>query len=87
MLDACGVEHDIRAMRHGYVQSSRLDCDGISNYRRKELQLLAELSDDEESRSSASGVGQEDFLDRDMSDQEIDLAERQMAEEGPEHDS
>ena len=86
MLDACGVEHVIRAMRHGYVQCSRLGCNEVSNYRRKELRLLAGLSDDEESRSSASEGGQEDFLDRDMSDQEMDLAEREMAEEGPDHD-
>ena len=45
MLDACGVEHVmISAMRHGYVQYSRLGCNEISNYRRKELQLLTELA-------------------------------------------
>ena len=32
-------------------------------------------------------MGQEDFLDRDMSDQEMNLAERMMEAEEPDHDS
>ena len=83
VLDACGVEHVIRAMRHGYVQCSRIGCDKISNYRRKELQLLTEPSDDKESRSSTSEMGQKDFLDRDVADQEMDLEQRVMGADGP----
>ena len=81
------MEHVINAMRHGYVQCSRIGCDEISNYRRKELQLLTELPDDEESRSSISEMGQEDLLDRDMSDQEVDLEESLMEATEIDHDS
>ena len=81
------MEHVINAMRHGYVQCSRIGCDEISNYRRKELQLLTELPDDEESRSSISEMGQEDLLGRDMSDQEVDLEGRVMEAEEPDHES
>ena len=86
MLGARGVEHVIKTMQHGYVQCSRPGCTGRSNYRRRELHLLLEASDDEESRSSASERGQEDLLDEDSSDREIDLAEEEMAEEEPDRD-
>ena len=82
MLNACGVEHIIRVMRHGYVQCSRPDCTEISNYRRKELRLLAELPSGEESQSTASEMGHRDLQDEDVSDQEVDLAEGELAEEG-----
>ena len=55
VLNACGVEHIIRAMRHGYVQCSRPDCTEISNYRRKELRLRAELSSDQ-ARHAICGI-------------------------------
>ena len=85
-LDARGVEHVIKTMQHGYVQCSQPGCAGLSKYRRREIQLLLEASDDEESRSSASERGQDNLLDRDASDREIDLAEEEMAEEGPDQD-
>ena len=86
MLDACGVEYVIRAMQNGYVQCSRLGCVEIGNYRCKELQVLAEASDDEESQPLTSEMGQEDLLDRDMSGQVMDLAEKEIAEEEPDQD-
>ena len=86
MLDARGVEHVIKTMQHGYVQCSRPGCAELSNYRRRELQLLLEASDDEESRSSTSERGQEDLLGEGASDQEIDSAEGEMAEEEPDQD-
>ena len=52
MLDACGVEHVIMTMQHGYVQCSRPGYAGLRNYRRRELQLLLGASDDEEGQSS-----------------------------------
>ena len=57
VLDARGVEHVIETMQHGYVQCSQLGYAGLRNYHRRELQLLLGASDDEESRSSASGRG------------------------------
>ena len=83
MLGACGVEHVIGTMQHGYVQCSRPGCAGLRNYRRRELQLLLGASDDEESRSLASERGPGDPLSDEVSDQEIDLAEERMAGEGP----
>ena len=87
VLDACGVEHAIQAMQHGYVQCSRPGYTGLRNYRRKELQLLLGASDDEESRSSASGKDGEDPLSDGASDQEGSLADERMAGEGPYQDS
>ena len=46
VLDACGVEHVIRAMQHGYVQCSQPGRSELRNYRRKELQLLLEVPDE-----------------------------------------
>ena len=60
MLDACGVEHVIETMQHGYVQCSRSGCARLRNYRRKELQLLLGASDDEESWSLTSERDPED---------------------------
>ena len=67
------------------MQCSQPGCAEISNYR-KELQLLTGASDDKESRSSTSERGQEDLLGKDAFDQEIDLAEGEMAEEEPDQD-
>ena len=86
MLDARGAEHVIRTIRRGYVQCSRLGSAELSNYRCKELQLLVGVSDDEESQPSTSEMGQEILLGKDMSGQEIDLVEREMAEEEPDQD-
>ena len=86
MLDAHGVEHVIETMQHRYVQCSWPGCAGLSNYRRRELQLLLEASDDEKSQSSASERGQEDLLSADASDREINLVEEEMAEEEPDRD-
>ena len=54
VLDACGVEHVIRAMQHGYVQCSQPGRSELRNYRRKELQLLLEVLDEGSNHSSAS---------------------------------
>ena len=54
VLDACGVEHVIRATQHGYVQCSRPGRSELRNYRRKELQLLLEVPDEGSNHSSAS---------------------------------
>ena len=86
MLDACGVEHIIEAMQHGYVQCSRPGCAGLRNYSRRELQLLVGASDDDEGRSSMSERSQEDPLSDEASDQEVSLAEGEMAEKGPGQD-
>ena len=83
VLDACGLEHVIATMQHGYVQCSRPGCAGLRNYRRKELQLLLGASDDEESRSSTSERGQEDRWSDGVSDQGNDLAEEELAEKEP----
>ena len=83
MVNACGVEHIIRAMRHGYVQFSRPDCTEVSHYRRKELRLIAELSSNEGSQSAASEMEHQDLFDEEDSDQEVDLVERDLAGEGP----
>ena len=40
VLDACGVEHVIQAMQHGYVQCSRPGCSDLRNYRRRELGVM-----------------------------------------------
>ena len=86
VLDAQRVEHVIETMQHRYVQCSQPGCTETSNYCRRELQLLTEASDDEESQSSASERGQEDLLDEDGSDQGIDLTEGEIAEGGPDQD-
>ena len=83
MLDANGVEHTIQAMQHGYVQCSRPGEAGCRNYRRRELQLLLDGSDGEESRSSASGKDDEGSSSDNASDQEGDLEDAGMAAEGP----
>ena len=83
VLDACGVEHTIQAMQHGYVQCSRPGHSGLRNYRRKELQLLLEASDDEESRSSASEKDGEDLLSDGASDQGDSWEDEGMAREEP----
>ena len=70
VLDACGVEHVIRAMQHGYVQCSRPGQSELRNYRRKELQLLLEASDGEGSQSPTSGEGGGDPPDSGTSDQD-----------------
>ena len=87
VLDASGMEHTIQAMQHGYVQCSRPGEAGCRNYCRKELQLLLEASDDEESRSSTSGRSGEDPLSDGASDREDGLGNEGMAEEGPYQDS
>ena len=79
--------HAIQAMQHGHVQCSRPGYAGLRNYRRKELQLLLGASDDEESRSLTSERGQEDPLSDEVSDQEINLAEEEIAEKEPDQDS
>ena len=84
MLDACGVEHIIETMQHGYMQCSRPGYAGFRNYRRRELQLLLGASDDEESRSSTSERNQEDLLSDEVSDQEINL---EGDERDPDQDS
>ena len=78
-LDACGVEHIIETMQHGYVQCSQPGCAGLRNYCRRELQLLLGASDNEESQSSTSERGPEDPLSDGVSDQGSDLAEEEMA--------
>ena len=60
VLDACGVEHVIRAMQHGYVQCSRPGCSDLRNYRRRELQLLMAASDSASGHSSTSEEEDED---------------------------
>ena len=87
MLDACGVEHVIGTMQHGYVQCSQPGYTGLRNYRRRELQLLLGASDEEESQASTSEQDPEDPLSDRVSDQEIDLTEEHMAGEGPYQDS
>ena len=87
VLDASGMEHTIQAMQHGYVQCSRPGEAGSRNYRRRELQLLLEASDDEESRSSTSERNGEDPLSDGASDREDGLVDEGMAEEGPCQDS
>ena len=69
VLDACGVEHVIQAMQHGYVQCSRPGQSELHNYRRRELQLLLEASDSESSRSSTSEEEGGDPQDDGPSDQ------------------
>ena len=86
MLDACGVEHIIETMQHGYVQCSRPGSAGLCNYRRRELQLLLGASDDEESQSSTSERNPGDPPSDGISHQEIDLTEEHMAGEGPYQD-
>ena len=56
---------------------------GLRNYRRRELQLLLGVSDDEESRSSTSERGQESPLSEEASDQGVNLMEEQMAAKEP----
>ena len=87
VLDACGVEHVIETMQHGYMRCSRPGYAGLRNYRRRELQLLLGASDDEESRSSTSEKDQEDPWSDDVSDQEINLTEEERAEKEPDQDS
>ena len=87
VLDACGVEHIIQAMKHGYVQCSRPGEAGLRNYRRRELQLLLGASDDEESRSSASEKDDVGPLSTDASDLEDGSEDVGMAAEGPCQDS
>ena len=70
VLDACGVEHVIQAMQHGYVQCSRPGQSEPRNYRRKELQLLLETSDGEGSHSSASEEDDDEAQDGGTSDQD-----------------
>ena len=82
MLDARGVEHAIETIQHGHVQCIRPGYTGLRNYRRRELKLLLGASDDEESRSSASERGQEDFVSESTSNQEVNLAEEEVAGEG-----
>ena len=52
VINACGVESIIRFMGNGYIQCGRPDCSEISNYRRKELQLIEELSSGDDDQSS-----------------------------------
>ena len=87
VLDASGVEHTIQAMQHEYVQCNRLGEVGCRNYRRRELQLLLDVSDGEESRSSASEKDDEDPLSDDASDREGSLEDAGMVAEGPDQDS
>ena len=70
VLDACGVEHVIRAMQHGYVQCSRPGQSELRNYCHKELQLLPETSDSEGGHSSASEEEDGDPQDGGESDQD-----------------
>ena len=49
-------------MRHGYIQCSRPDCPKTSNYHRKELHLIAELSSDDESQSTVSEAEHQGLL-------------------------
>ena len=79
VLDACGVEHIIQVMQHGYVQCSWPGYTGLRNYRRRELQLLIEASDDEESRSSTSERNGEDPLSDGASDREDGLVDEGTA--------
>ena len=83
VLDACGIEHIIQAMQHGYVQCSRPGCTGLRNYRRKELQLLQESSGDEDSHSSASGEDRGDPQSDEASDQGDGWEAAGMAREEP----
>ena len=82
-MDACGVEHVIEAMQHGYVQCIRPGCTGLRNYRRRELQLLLGASGDEESQPSASERGTGDPLDDGVSDQGSDLEDGEVAGKEP----
>jgi len=68
VLDACGVEHVIQAMQHGYVQCSRPGQSELRNYRRRELQLLLAMSDGGGSHSSTSEEEVEDPRDDGTSD-------------------
>jgi hypothetical protein len=83
VLDANGVEHTIQAMQHGYVQCNRPGEAGCRNYRRKELQLLLNVPDGEESRSSASEKDDEDVSSDDASDRGDGLEDAGMVAEGP----
>ena len=81
------VEHIVEAMQHGYVQySSRPGGAGVRNYRRRELQLLSGISDDEESRASGSERDREEPLSDGDPDQEVRLREGEMAGGGPGQD-
>ena len=68
---------------NGYVQCNRPGEVGCRNYRRRELQLLLDVSDGEESRSSASGKDDEGSSSDNASDQEGDLEDAGMVAEGP----
>jgi hypothetical protein len=83
VLDVNRVEHTIQAMQHGYVQCNRPGEVGCRNYRRRELQLLLDVSDGEESRSSATGKDDEGSSNDNASDQEDGLEDAGMAAEGP----
>ena len=87
VLDACGVEHIIQAMQHGYVQCSRPGDAGLCNYRRRELQLQHDEPDDEGSCSSLSGEDDEGSLSKNASDQEGNLKDEGTAMEEPGQDS
>ena len=82
VLDANGVEHTIQAMQHGYVQCNRPGEVRYRNYRRRELQLVRDISDGEGSRSSASGEDEEGPSSDNASDQEEGLEDAGMAAEG-----
>ena len=60
VMNASGVESIIRSMRNGYIQCSRPDSSDVGNYRRKELQLIEDLSsDDDDGLSEVPGAGPE----------------------------
>ena len=48
--------------------------------------MIAELPSGEESQSTASEMEHQDLFDEDDSDQEVDLVERELAQEGPASD-
>ena len=56
-------------------------CTELRNYRRKELQLLQEAPDDEDSQSSASGEHREDPHSDEASDQGDGWEDVEMARE------
>ena len=87
VLDANGVEHTIQAMQHGHVQCNRPGEVGCRNYRRRELQLLLDVSDGEESRSLASGKDDEGSSGDNASDWEDGLEDAGMVAEEPGQDS
>ena len=81
VLDACGVEHVIQAMQHGYVQCSRPGQSELRNYRRKELQLLLEASDGEGSHPSTSEGDGGDFQEDGTSDQDDGQDDEETADD------